>query len=227
MLKMSEKPKDLRPREKLQTKGAAALSDYELIMAIIGSGSAAADVTKLARDVQKLLKDKGELTYADLLKIRGLGAAKATNLMASYELWRRQFEKPQQPIIRSNEDVLAQLADIRDKKQEYLICITLDGANRVINRRVISIGTVNFSVVHPREVYADAIADRAASIIVAHNHPGGTLTPSDPDIRATKRLRDAADLLGIIFYDHFIVTATGYCSILNSPEWLAANNLEY
>lgn len=221
---MADKPKDLRPREKLQRRGAASLSDYELIMAIIGSGSAAADVTILAREVQTLLKRGPELTYEDLMKIKGLGQAKATNLMASYELWRRRFERSACPIVSSDQDILALLSDIRNKKQEYLVCITLDGANRVINRRTISIGTVNFSVVHPREVFTDAVADRAASIIVAHNHPSGTLTPSDPDIRATKRLRDAADLLGILLYDHLIVTVTDYCSILRSPEWYVANN---
>ena len=221
---MADRPKDLRPREKLQRRGAASLSDYELIMAIIGSGSAAADVTVLAREVQTLLKRKPELIYGDLMKIKGLGRAKATNLMASYELWRRRFERSVQPIIGSDQDILALLGDIRNKKQEYLICITLDGANRVINRRTISIGTVNFSVVHPREVFTDAVTDRAASVIVAHNHPSGTLAPSDADIKATKRLRDAADLLGILFYDHIIVTATGYCSVLRSSEWYAANN---
>ena len=90
---MSDRRKDLRPREKLQARGAEALSDYELLMAIIGSGTQYADVTKLAREVQKLLKEKGsELAYEDLLSVKSLGPAKATNIMAGFELWRRQFE---------------------------------------------------------------------------------------------------------------------------------------
>ena len=211
---MSERRKDLRPREKLQARGAAALSDYELLMAIIGSGSAHADVTKIARDVRKILGEKGSnLTYEDLLKIKGLGAAKATQLMASFELWRRQFEVSERPIIDSPEKAAEQFADIRDKKQEYFVCLTLDGANRLIAKRVISIGTLTASLVHPREVFAEAITDRAASIVVAHNHPSGNLEPSSADRQVTERLRQAGMILGIEISDHIIITKNSYTSI--------------
>ena len=211
---MSERRKDLRPREKLQARGAAALSDYELLMAIIGSGSAHADVTKIARDVRKILGEKGSnLTYEDLLKIKGLGAAKATQLMASFELGRRQFEVSERPIIDSPEKAAEQFADIRDKKQEYFVCLTLDGANRLIAKRVISIGTLTASLVHPREVFAEAITDRAASIVVAHNHPSGNLEPSSADRQVTERLRQAGMILGIEISDHIIITKNSYTSI--------------
>ena len=214
MIKMSDRPKDLRPREKLQSKGAASLSDYELLMAIIGSGNAQADVTKIAREVQKLLSDKGsELTYEDLLSVKSLGPAKATQIMAGFELWRRQFEVPDRPIIDSPERAVEQFADIRDKKQEYLVCLTLDGANRLIAKRVITIGTLTSSLVHPREVFADAITDRAASIIVGHNHPSGNLEASQADILVTERLRESAELLGIGLLDHFVVTKDSSASI--------------
>ena len=212
---MSERRKDLRPREKLQARGAAALSDYELLMAIIGSGSAHADVTKIARDVRKILGEKGSnLTYEDLLKIKGLGAAKATQLMASFELWRRQFEVSERPIIDSPEKAAEQFADIRDKKQEYFVCLTLDGANRLIAKRVISIGTLTASLVHPREVFAEAITDRAASIIVAHNHPSGNLEPSIADKEVTERLRQAGEILGIDLLDHILITEKSNATIL-------------
>ena len=212
---MSERRKDLRPREKLQARGAAALSDYELLMAIIGSGSAHADVTKIARDVRKILGEKGSnLTYEDLLKIKGLGAAKATQLMASFELWRRQFEVSERPIIDSPEKAAEQFADIRDKKQEYFVCLTLDGANRLIAKRVISIGTLTASLVHPREVFAEAITDRAASIVVAHNHPSGNLEPSIADKEVTERLRQAGEILGIEVLDHLILGEGGFASVI-------------
>ena len=212
---MSERRKDLRPREKLQARGAAALSDYELLMAIIGSGSAQADVTKIARDVRKILSEKGSnLTYEDLLKIKGLGAAKATQLMASFELWRRQFEVSERPIIDSPEKAAEQFADIRDKKQEYFVCLTLDGANRLIAKRVISIGTLTASLVHPREVFAEAITDRAASIVVAHNHPSGNLEPSIADKEVTERLRQAGEILGIDLLDHILITEKSNATIL-------------
>lgn len=206
-MKMSDKRKDLRPREKLQARGAECLSDYELLMAIIGSGNAQADVTKIARDVQKLLKEKGSgLTYDDLLDVKSLGPAKATQIMAGFELWRRQFEVSERPIIDSPEKAVEQLSDLRDKKQEYFVCLTLDGANRLIAKRIISIGTLTSSLVHPREVFAEAIADRAASIIVAHNHPSGNLQPSQADRDVTERLREAGELLGINLLDHVIIT---------------------
>lgn len=213
-MKMSDRRKDLRPREKLQARGAEALSDYELLMAIIGSGVAGADVTKVARDVQKLLKEKAsELTLDDLLAIKGLGLAKATPIMAGYELWRRQFEVSERPIIDSPEKAVEQLADIRDKKQEYFVCLTLDGANRLIAKRIVTIGTLTASLVHPREVFADAITDRAASIIVAHNHPSGNLQPSQADRDVTDRLREAGELLGVTLLDHVIVTKDGFRAI--------------
>lgn len=214
MPKLSNTPKDLRPREKLQAKGAASLSDYELLMAIIGSGTAQADVTKIARDVQKLLNEKAsQLTYKDLLQVKSLGPAKATQIMAGFELWRRQFEVSERPMIDSPEAAVAQLADIRAKKQEYFMCLTLDGANRLIAKRIISIGTLTASLVHPREVFAEAITDRAASIIVAHNHPSGNLQPSEADREVTERLKNAGDLLGISLLDHLIVTKAGHLTI--------------
>lgn len=214
-MKMSERRKDLRPREKLQARGAAALSDYELLMAIIGSGSAHADVTKIARDVRKILGEKGsDLAYEDLLKIKGLGAAKATQIMAGFELWRRQFEVNERPIIDSAEKAVELLGDIRSKKQEYFVCLTLDGANRLIAKRVISIGTLTASLVHPREVFAEAITDRAASIIVAHNHPSGNLEPSIADKEVTERLRQAGEILGIEVLDHLILGEGGFASVI-------------
>ena len=214
MIKMSDRRKDLRPREKLAARGAASLSDYELLMAIIGSGNKQADVTKIARDLQKLLQDKGrELTFDDLLSIGSLGPAKSTQIMAGFELWRRRFESSEQPVIDSPDKAADQLSDIRDKKQEYFVCLTLDGANRLISKRIITIGTLNSSLVHPREVFAEAISDRAASIIVAHNHPSGNLQSSDADRQVTERLKEAGVLLGINLVDHIIVTSKDFVSI--------------
>lgn len=214
MSKLKDRRKDELPREKLQAKGASALSDLELLMAIIGSGTAQADVIKISRDVRKLLIEKGsELTYEDLLSINSLGPAKATQIMAGFELWRRQFEVTDRPVIDSPEKAVEQLSDIRDKKQEYFVCLTLDGANRLIAKRIITIGTLTSSLVHPREVFADAITDRAASIIVAHNHPSGSLDPSKADQEVTQRLDNSSKLLGINLIDHIIITPDSFMSI--------------
>lgn len=211
-MKLKDKQASDRPREKLAKYGPQKLSDLELLMAIIGSGNVQADVTKIARDTLKILKQNRTLTMDALNHITGIGAAKATELVASFELAGRYLLEPDQPIIDNPEAAVAQLADIRDKKQEYFVCLTLDGANRLIAKRIITIGTLTSSLVHPREVFADAITDRAASIIVAHNHPSGNLAPSDADIELTTRLQKSSDLMGIKLIDHIIITKTRFKS---------------
>ena len=134
--------------------------------------------------------------------------------MAGFELWRRRFEVSERPIIDSPEKAAEQLSDIRDKKQEYFGCLTLDGANRLIAKRIITIDTLTASLVHPREVFADAITDRAASIIVAHNHPSGNTEPSQADRDVTERLKEAGLILGVKLEDHLIVTSKSYSSIV-------------
>jgi DNA repair protein RadC len=215
-MKMSDRHKLDRPREKLQAKGPSALSDFELLQALIGSGNAQADVSKIARDTLKVIKARGaNVTYEQLQQVTGMGAAKITEILAALELSKRYLFDSDQPVIDSPEKAVEQLADIRDKKQEYFVCLTLDGANRLIAKRTITIGTLTSSLVHPREVFADAITDRAASIIVAHNHPSDRLEASDADLEVTQRLEKAAKLIGINLVDHIIVSKSSYKSIRN------------
>lgn len=204
-----------RPREKLKAKGPGALSDFELLQALIGSGNKQADVSQIAKELNKLLQKTGaNVNYDQLQKITGLGSAKITELLAAIELSKRYLTENEQPILDSPEKVVEQLKDIRDKKQEYFVCITLDGVNRMIAKRTITIGTLTASLVHPREVFADAITDRAASIIVAHNHPSGNTVASQADLEITERLISAAAVLGIKLNDHIIVTKSEHSSIL-------------
>ncbi len=215
MKKIKDIDKIDRPREKLKAKGPGALSDFELLQALIGSGNKQADVSQIAKDIKKLLQTHGlDVSYEQLEQIRGLGSAKITELLAAVDLSKRYLVESEQPILDSPEKVVEQLADIRDKKQEYFICITLDGANRMIAKRTITIGTLTASLVHPREVFADAITDRAASIIVAHNHPSGSLSPSKADREITLRLQKAGELVGIKLIDHIIATKTGAKSVI-------------
>jgi len=217
LMKISDRHPLDRPREKLARYGAARLSDLELLMAIIGSGNARADVGKIAREVLKIVRQKGgDILYDDLRSVVGLGEAKIPVILASLELARRYLLDSDQPIIDSPEKAVELLSDIRDKKQEYFVCLTLDGANRLIAKRVVTIGTLTASLVHPREVFADAIADRAASIIVAHNHPSGSLEASQADKDVTSRLAEAGKLLGITLNDHIIVTKLSYKSLMHS-----------
>ena len=215
LMKISDRHPLDRPREKLARYGAAPPRALELLMAIIGSGNKQADVGKIARQVLKLLRDKGgELSYDDLRGVVGLGEAKIPVILANFELARRYLMDDERPVIDSPEKAVELLADIRDKKQEYFVCLTLDGANRLIAKRVVTIGTLTASLVHPREVFADAIADRAASIIVAHNHPSGSLEASQADKDVTARLAESGNLLGITLNDHIIVTKNSHRRVL-------------
>ena len=164
--------------------------------------------------MRKLILLKGStLTYEDLLSIKSLGPAKSAQIMASFELWRRQFEVEERPIIDTAQKAAEQLKDIENKQQEYFVVLTLDGANRLISKRTVTIGTLTASLVHPREVFADAITDRAASIIIAHNHPSGNLEASEADKQVTHRIRQAGEILGIELIDHLIITKNGFTSI--------------
>lgn len=213
-MKLSDRHPNDRPREKLARYGTARLSDLELLMAVIGSGNARADVGKIAREVLKILRQKGgDVSYDDLSSVVGLGEAKIPVIVASLELARRYLLDSDQPIIDSPEKAVELLADIRNKKQEYFVCLTLDGANRLIAKRVVTIGTLTASLVHPREVFADAITDRAASIIVAHNHPSGSMRPSQADIETTNRLKRAGELLGIPLMSHLLITKQSFRAI--------------
>lgn len=212
---MSDLHESDRPREKLQAKGPAALSDFELLQALIGSGNAQADVSTIARNALKVIKETGsDVTYEQLAQVSGMGAAKITEILAALELSKRYLLDSDRPIIDSPEKAVEQLADIRDKKQEYFVALTLDGANRLIAKRIITIGTLTSSLVHPREVFADAITDRAASIIVAHNHPSGQLRQSAADDEVTSALCDSGEILGVRVKDHIIVTKDDCRSIM-------------
>ena len=201
-----------RPREKLVEKGVQALSSHELLMVILGKGMKGRDVAAQALDVLKVIEiEKENLSIEKLEQIPGIGIAKAGQILASFELAKRYLIK-QDKKIRNTEDILALVQDIRDKKQEHFITITLTGASVIIEKRIVFKGTVNFSVVHPREIFADALTDRAAGIIFVHNHPADDPEPSQTDIKITKQLCDAAKLLGIQVIDHVIVTKDNYFS---------------
>lgn len=202
-----------RPREKLLKKGVNALNSHELLQVVIGSGVKGADVVKISKKLHILLEaGNGKVKLEDLLKVRGISTASSAKILASLEVANR-FNKTG-VIVESTQDMINLLADFRDKKQEHFVVLTLDGANRLIERRIITVGTLTENLVHPREVFADAISDRAASIVVAHNHPSGSLTPSRADLAVTERLVATGELLGIELLDHIIITREGHISII-------------
>ena len=201
-----------RPREKLAAKGPEALSDSELIAILLGSGVKGKNVFQVAHAILRKLDSKKEkVDVKTLISIEGVGFAKACQIIASFELARRRLLK-ESIVIQKAEDVLPLISYIAHKKQEYFLCISLNGANEVIGNRIVTVGLLNANQVHPREVFVDAISDRAASVILAHNHPSGVLKPSPNDITTTKQLVEAGKILGISVLDHIIITKKGHLS---------------
>lgn len=215
MKKIRQIPQAERPREKLRTRGAESLSDVELLAVLLGCGTRGHDVLAVSSRILDLSDRTEDLNFDRLLQVDGVGPAKATLLAAALEFARRKIQ-PAGFKIRLAEDILPLVLHYADRKQEYFFCITLNGAHEVIATRVISVGLVNSTQVHPREVFADAITDRAVAVVVAHNHPSGNLTPSRQDIQATKSLQRAASTLGIQLLDHVIFDSTGYYSFKES-----------
>ncbi|MEA3456275.1 MAG: DNA repair protein RadC, partial [Campylobacterota bacterium] len=201
-----------KPREKLARRGTQALKNEELLSVLLGSGVQGKDVRKLSREIIALFeKDFDVLSLDRLCDIHGLGPAKASQILAAIELSRRYLVQNNRRIA-SAKDVYEELSSFVNKKQEYFLTITLDGASHIIETRTVFIGTLNQSMVHPREVFADAISDRAAGVIIAHNHPSGTLEASRADIQITQRLKEVAKLVGIELLDHVILASSGYYS---------------
>ena len=212
MKTIKDLPEHSRPREKLREKGASALTDEELVAAILGMGTAGIDVRTIARQVAGLIREhKTGLTLDHLQAVPGVGLAKAGQILSAFELDRRHLLKDTVKITVA-QDVLPLVADIAGKQQEYFICISLNGANEIIEKRVVTIGLLDKNSVHPREVFADVIADHAAAVIFAHNHPSGDLQPSEADRRTHEQLTEAGKILGLRVLDHVIVTRKGYFS---------------
>src|SRR5438876_8157875 len=209
---IKELPEHSRPREKLREKGAAALTDEELVAAILGMGTAGSDVRTMAKQVAGLIREHREaLTLDHLISVPGIGLAKSGQILSAFELARRHL-LTETIKIENAENVVPLLADIVGKAQEHFVCITLNGANELIEKRIVTIGLLDKSLVHPRDVFADVITDRAAAVIFAHNHPSGDLQPSDADLKTQKQLVEAAKILGIRVLDHVIVSKRGYFS---------------
>lgn len=212
MTKLKHLPQHLRPREKLLDRGAAALSDKELLALVLGRGTARHDALSLSEKLIPLIDEKGTaLAPEDLTAVPGIGRAGAAKLVAAFEFARRRI-RPRGIKVQRPEQVLPLIRHYSDRQQEHFICVSLNGASEVMTVRVVTIGLVNKSQVHPREVFSDPIAERAAAIIAAHNHPSGDLTPSGEDLAVTRRLVKAGALLGIPLMDHIIFHGSNFYS---------------
>jgi DNA repair protein RadC len=215
-------PIEERPRERLQKYGAQALSDAELLAVLIRTGTRSESALVLAQRILKGDIGKSGLAYVvdssieELSKIKGIGAAKAVQIKAAVELGRRiaSYNQRKQVVIKSPLDVKDLLMEeMRFLEKEYFKTILLNVKNHVISVEDISIGSLNSSIVHPREVFKPAIRRSSASILLVHNHPSGDPTPSREDIEVTERLVEAGKILGINVLDHIIIGSDSIISL--------------
>lgn len=200
-----------RPRERLIRQGAESLSNQELIAILLRTGTKQESVLHLANRVLSFFEQIQELknaTIEEIMSVKGIGQAKAVQLLAAVELGRRlaQQQTDEKYTIRSPKDAATYLMqDMTSLKQEHFVVLFMNVKNQVLHKQTIFIGSLNASIVHPREVFREAVKRSAASIICAHNHPSGNPSPSTEDIDVTKRLLEAGQIMGIELLDHVII----------------------
>jgi len=211
-------PKSERPRERLQRFGSEALSSQELLALILGRGIKGESVMVTA---QRLLSTFGnvraisEASLEELTQVKGIGLAKASQIKACFELGKRQdleIDLKDFDIKDPQSIVKAIRATIKDKAKEHFKLILLNSRNKIIGISTISIGTLNANLVHPREVFKEAVMHNASSVVLAHNHPSDDPEPSEADLEITKRIIEAGKIMGIDVLDHIIITKTGFMS---------------
>ncbi len=208
---MKQKP---NIREITLQKGLSYPSNEELIMLILGNGQKGCPIEELAEKIIKILNTAEPCDLVEKLrKIKGVGNSRALAVAAALELGRRKTQHLKALIMKPS-DIIPYVKHYSIESKEHFICITLSGAHEIIQIHVTSIGTINKTLVHPREIFSYAIKENAAAIILCHNHPSGKVEPSEEDIESTELLREASVLLGITLLDHIIIGGDSYFSFL-------------
>ncbi|MDR3356719.1 MAG: DNA repair protein RadC [Spirochaetaceae bacterium] len=205
-------PENLRPRSRLLREGPAALSDRELLSILLNTGVKGKNVSLLADELRERLDANKDIpSVEELSAMTGIGESKASSIIAMLEFGRRRWGC-RNVRVKCATDIFNLIRHYADSRQERFISVSLNGAHEVLAVRVVTVGLVNKSIIHPREVFADVISDRASAICIAHNHPSRMLKPSEQDDDVTLCLIKAARLLGISFIDHLIFTETDFYS---------------
>ncbi len=202
------------PRERLRDLGAGRLADADLYALVLGSGTAGRSAFRMGRALSRRAPaELAEWPLARWLRVGGIGPARAAALCAAFELGRRASERPAAAAaIRGPDDVLVHVRDLARARREHFVVLLLNARHEMQRREVVSIGSLNASIVHPREVFLPAILHSAASIVLVHNHPSGDPEPSEEDLSITRRLVEVGDLVGIGVLDHVVVAARGLVS---------------
>lgn len=221
MRRIKDWPAEERPREKLLNRGADSLSDAELLALILrtgdaGSGTTAVDMARGLLSRYGSLRELAQAGTTELCRQPGIGPAKAAELQVVFQLARRFSDRSLQPDERylSSSDAFRHFHErLRDQRKEIFLALLLDSKNRLLREVRISEGSLNASIVHPREVFAPVVRDSAAAVLFVHNHPSGDPTPSREDIEITSRLKEVGDLMGVRVLDHIIIGNGSYVSL--------------
>lgn len=217
--KIKDIPKSDRPREKLIKHGTQFLSNSELLAILIGSGFKGKNVIQLAKDILKKYQSKNlpKLSFKELISQKGIGRASACRILAAFELATRLLlnQDEEAVILQTPQDVYRLLKEIGKYKKEHFIGLYLNARHQLIYRETISVGSLEASIVHPREVFEPAIKQHASAVIVVHNHPSGNLDPSNEDLKINEILVKAGKILGIEVIDNIIITNNGFTSLKN------------
>lgn len=201
-------------RELALKHGIGYPTDEELVMLILGSGTKGVPVERLAKSVVGAINTSNpEELNERLTAVKGLGQSKALAIRAAIEFGRRR-NSFKNAIVKSPKDIIPFIKNYSMQSREHFICVTLTGGHEIIQIRIASIGTVNRTIVHPREVFSEALMENAAALIVCHNHPSGSCEPSEEDIKTTRVLIQASEILGIPLLDHIIINRSSYFSFM-------------
>ena len=220
MMLNDQSARNILPREKIEKYGASALTNEELLAVILGSGSQDCNVFELSRRLSDFLSNQTLVpTLAKIREIRGLGKVKAAQVLACLELSKRYILNDKSNPVMTPDDLVSRLSFLKYEEQEHFVVVSLNSVNGVIAVHEITTGLVNKTPVHPREAFAKAIEDRAVSVVFAHNHPSGSLEPSQDDLSITRILCASGRILQIPVLDHIIVGKGGFTSICRlDPE---------
>lgn len=201
-----------RPREKARQLGLTALSDHELLALMIGSGQKNSNVLEIAKKVEKVLHSSTP-HVAELCKINGIGQILATKILASLEFAERFNKLSHFEQVDSPDKIFTLSLEIHDKKQEYCLAFYLNGRKELLHKKIIAVGGLNYNFLEPRDIFAPAFNLGASGLILVHNNPSGNPEPSDEDLLLTEKVRHLAELLGVKFLDHLIVSKKNYFSL--------------
>jgi len=215
IMKIQDLPTFMRPREKLVRSGAATLKDYELLAILLRTGYEGKNALDVAKRLlqKRTIVELAQLPFLELSSLKGVGETRAALLISALEIARRAAETPDIPTITSPREVFHMVSFIKNKRKEHFLALYLNVRQQLISMETISIGTLDASIAHPRDVFGPALQHNASSVIIVHNHPSGDSGPSHEDLILTKRLKYAGKILGINLIDHIIVADKNYTSM--------------